>query len=356
MINYGLPPADDEIEVTLFGPGYGEAIAIHLGEKAWLLVDSCIDPNSNAPASGTYLDRIGIDPGLVRAIIASHWHDDHVRGISRLTESYPDAEFMISAVFNDNDASAFLAAYSGASSAGLARGAKELFSAMKLRDNVSPLLHRSNVLEAVLNGRSVRVTALSPVPAAFSQFLAHLAQYIPPKGKAAPINVAPELHPNLSAVALHIDMGDDAMLLGADLEDHKTCGWSAVVADRWSGSRRPATAYKVAHHGSYTGDCSQVWKTLLKSDPVACLTPFTLGGLRLPTDTDQSRIKGNASRTYISSGANRRPDMDSRLLKRLGDVCKKLARVNAGFGAVRLRKRIGAQSWNVELFGAAEAL
>ena len=160
MINYGLPPADDEIEVTLFGPGYGEAIAIHLGEKAWLLVDSCIDPNSNAPASGTYLDRIGIDPGLVRAIIASHWHDDHVRGISRLTESYPDAEFMISAVFNDNDASAFLAAYSGASSAGLARGAKELFSAMKLRDNVSPLLHRSNVLEAVLNGRSVRVTAL----------------------------------------------------------------------------------------------------------------------------------------------------------------------------------------------------
>ncbi len=356
MINYGAPPADDEIEVTLFGPGYGEGIAVHLGEKAWLLVDSCIDPDSNAPASETYLQQIGIDANQVRAIVASHWHDDHIRGISQLADSYPDAEFMISAVFDDDDARAFLAAYSGASSAGLARGAKELFSAMKQRKNVFPLLHRSNVLEATLNGRSVRVTALSPVPAAFARSLAHLAQYVPRKGKTAPINFAPELRPNLSAVALHIDMGDDAVLLGADLEDHKACGWSAVVADKWSGARKPATAYKVAHHGSYTGNCPRVWATLLKSDPVACLTPFTLGDLRLPTDADKVRMKRNTPHAYISSGASRRPDMDSRQLRRLGDICNKLTRVDAGFGAVRLRKQIGVAPWNVELFGAAQAL
>jgi Metallo-beta-lactamase superfamily len=356
MINCGGPPADNEIEVTVFGPGYGEAIAVHLGENAWLLVDSCIDPDSKVPASGTYLEQIGIDAGRVLAIVASHWHDDHVRGISRLVDSYPDAEFMISAVFDDDNARAFLAAYGGASSAGLARGSKELFSAMKRRENVFPLLHRSNVLEARLNERAVRVTALSPVPAAFARSLAHLAQYVPRKGKAAPINLAPELRPNLSAVVLHIDMGDDAVLLGADLEDHKTCGWSAVVAENWSGSRRPATAYKVAHHGSYTGDCPQVWATLLKSDPVACLTPFTLGDLRLPTDADKGRVKATTPHAYISSGASRRPDMDSRLLKRLEDICTKLARVDAGFGAVRLRRQIGASSWSVELFGAAQAL
>ena len=356
MIDYGAPPADDEIEVTLFGPGYGEAIAVHLGEKAWLLVDSCIDPDSNTPASGTYLEQIGIDASQVRAIVASHWHDDHVRGISRLADSYPDAEFMISAVFDDDDASAFLAAYSGASSAGLARGAKELFLVMKQRKNVFPLQNRSNVLEATLNGRSVRVAALSPVPAAFARSLAHLAQYVPRNGKPATINFAPVLRTNPSAVVLLIAMGDDAMLLGTDIEDHKACGWSAVVGDSWSGARRPATAYKVAHHGSYTGDCPQVWATLLKSDPVACLTPFTLGDLRLPTDADKVRVKGNTPHAYISSGASRRPDMDSRHLKRLGDICKKLARVNASFGAVRLRKQIGAPSWNVELFGAAQAL
>ncbi len=354
MINYGASPANHEIEVTLFGPGYGEAIAVHLGEGVWLLVDSCIDPDSKVPASETYLEQIGVDAEQVCAIIASHWHDDHVRGISRLAAKYTKADFVISAVFNNKEAGAFLAAYSGASSAGLARGAKELFSAVKVRETVSAVLHKSIVLDVTLNGRPVMVTALSPVQAAFAQSIAHMAQYVPRKGQA--INHAPELHPNLGAVTLHIDLGDDAVLLGADLEEHQTCGWSAVVADKWSGSRRRATAYKVAHHGSVTGDCPKVWKTLLKSDPVVCLTPFTLGNVRLPTDADKERVKGNTPHAYISSGASRRPDMDSRLLKRLGDICKKLTRVDAGFGAVRLRKQIGAASWKVELFGAAQPL
>lgn len=166
MIDYGTPPAVDEIEVTLFGPGYGEAIAVHLGEGAWLLVDSCIDPDSKAPASGTYLEKIGVDAGQVRSIVASHWHDDHIRGISQLATRHPKADFVISAVFNDKEAGAFLAAYSGASSSELARGAKELFGVMRARETVFPALHRSNVLEATLNARQVRVTALSPVPAA----------------------------------------------------------------------------------------------------------------------------------------------------------------------------------------------
>lgn len=354
MINYGTPPADDEIEITLFGPGYGEAIAMHLGEGVWLLVDSCIDPDSRIPASETYLEQIRVDPEQVCAIVASHWHDDHVRGISRLADRYPKADFVVSAVFNNQEAGAFLAAYSGASSAGLARGAKELFLAVQARETVSAVLHKSIVLQVTLNGRPVMVTALSPVQAAFTKFVAHMAQYVPRKDQA--INHAPELHPNLEAVALHIDMGDDAVLLGSDLEEHQTCGWSAIVADNWSGSRRQATAYKIAHHGSVTGDCPQVWASLLKSNPVTCLTPFTLGDRRLPTDADKVRVKRNTPLAYISSGASRRPDMDSHHLKRLKDICNNLSRVNAGFGAVRLRKKIGAPSWNVELFGAAQAL
>jgi hypothetical protein len=277
-----------------------------------------------------------------------------VRGISKLAARHPNADFVISAVFNDKAAAAFLAAYSGDSSAGLARGAKELFEVARARDSLSPALHRSSILEATLNGRDVRVTALSPVPAAFAQFVARSAQYIPRKNQA--INHAPRLRPNFEAVALHIDIGDDTVLLGADLEDDNTFGWSAVIADQWSGARRSATAYKVAHHGSHTGNCPQVWTTLLEPNPVACLTPFTLGELRLPTDADKGRMKGNTPHAYISSGASRRPDMDSRQLKRLSDICKKLARVDARFGAVRLRKQLGAAEWGVKLFGAAQAL
>ena len=264
------------------------------------------------------------------------------------------ADFVLSAVFNDKESGAFVAAYSGASSTGLARGSKELFSVVQARETVYFALHKSIVLEASLNGRPMIVTALSPLPAAFARSLARMAQHVARMDDA--INHAPELRPNMEAVALHIDMGDDAVLLGADLEEDQTCGWSAVVSDRWSGARRPATTYQVAHHGSYTGDCPQVWATLLKSDPVAYLTPFTLGDLRLPTDADKIRVRGNTPHTYISSGTSRRPDIDSRQLKRLSDICKKLARTDAGFGAVRPRKQIGAPSWNVELFGAAQPL
>jgi len=319
-----------------------------------MLVDSCLDPDSKSPATERYLDNIGVNARQVRLIVASHWHDDHVRGISRLAANHPDAEFVISTVFNTKEAGAFLAAYSGASSSGLSRGAKELFDVVRARETVFFASHRHNVWEATLNARPVRVTALSPMPAAFAESLARLAQFLPHRGDA--INHAPMLRPNVEAVVLHIDMGDDAVLLGADLEEHPTWGWSAVVSDRWSGARRQATAYKIAHHGSCSGDCPGIWAGLLHPNPAACLTPFTRGSQRLPTNADRARMKRNTSRAYITSGASRRPDMDNRQLKRLGDICKKIAQVDAGFGAVRLRKRIGAPSWAVELFGSAKAL
>lgn len=354
MIDYGVPPTADQIEVTLFGPGYGEAIAVHLGDGAWLLVDSCIDPDTKTPASETYLKQLGVAAGQVRAIVASHWHDDHVSGFSQLSETYPDADLVISDIFNSEEAKAVMIAYNGLLSGGLGRGAEELYRAIRSRQTVTAVHHRSIVLEATLNGSSVMVTALSPTSTALIQSVAHMAQFLPKKD--GPINKIPELRPNMEAVALHIDLGDDAILLGADLEEHPTCGWSAVAADRWSGHRRRSTVYKVAHHGSVTGDCPALWSTLLQADPVACLTPFTRGKVRLPTDPDRIRVRRKASRAYISSGASRRPAMDSRLLKRLGDVCKNVAQANAGFGVVRLRRKIGVPTWNVELFGAAAAL
>jgi hypothetical protein len=83
------------------------------------------------------------------------------------------------------------------------------------------------------------------------------------------------------------------------------------------------------------------------------LTPFNHGNVKLPTDVDKIRIKSKSQQAYISSGASRRPDMDRAILKRLSDVCNKLSPVNAGFGAVRLRKAVSDLSWQAELFGNA---
>jgi len=356
MIDYGVAPATDEIEITVFGPGFGEAIAVHVGEGNWLLVDSCLEPESKLPASYDYLQRLGVRANQIRAIVASHWHDDHVRGISELANFYPDAEFIMSSALNSVEASAFLSAHTDAAAPGLTRGANEIFKVLTRRDNVFHVHQRSSILELVANGRNVRVSALSPVPAAFAQSIVHFAQYLPDRKGGSPVNHAPELKPNLEAIAIHIDFDGDAALLGSDLEDHHSCGWTAVVSDKWCSARRPSSAYKVAHHGSHTGEQAEIWTTLLEQGPSITMTPFNLGSVKLPNDEDRERIRSKSKVAYISSGASKRPQMDSAILKRLKDVCNKLTQVNAGFGAIRLRKQIGTKSWTAELFGDACSL
>jgi hypothetical protein len=356
MIDYGTGPDADELEVTVFGPGYGEAIAVHLGGSRWMLVDSCLDPDTRSPASLTYLNRIGVSPDNVISVIASHWHDDHVRGFSKIVRQCPAAELNISATFKDEEALAFLLAYSGQHTPGLAKGAQELYQSVCSRDTVYFVHQRSNIIDERIGGRRIQVTTLSPVEGALAESVARLASNLPSTMGGTPIKHAPELEPNIESVVVHIDVDGEAILLGADLENHATHGWSAVLSDRWVSGRTPATAYKVAHHGSHTGEAPAIWTTLLRADPVACMTPFINGSVKLPSDSDKQRIRAATPHRYISSGASRRPNMDNAQLKRLNDICKNLTPINTGFGAVRLRKGIGQAAWQVKCFGDAQPL
>jgi hypothetical protein len=355
---YGSAPADDEAEISIFGPGFGEAIAVHLGDKAWLLVDSCIDPAAGKPATAAYLDSIGVSTDAVRVVVASHWHDDHVRGLAALLAAYPAAELQVSSVFNDGEALAFLAAYGGTAAPTLTGGTKELFAAIAKRETVSFIHQRSNIAEVALasTGHTVRISAFSPTPGAIAATLARMASYIPQSTVESPIEHAPDLAPNAEAVAIHIDWGDHSALLGSDLEGAGAYGWQAVVSDTWCAGRRRAAAYKVAHHGSKSGDHPSIWQKLLESRPVAALTPFIRGRHRLPTEEDRVRIAAVAGSAHITSGATRKPNLASEQLKRLNQLCVGLARANPGFGAVRLRKSAGQSVWRIEYFGDAAKL
>lgn len=357
MISYGVAPALNEIEVTVFGPGFGEAIAVHFGENHWMLVDSCLDPHAKRPASLAYLDAIGVPHDSVRTIVASHWHDDHVRGMSDVARACMGAEFQISAAFNNKEAVSLLAAYSGEATAGLSRGTRELVQVLTQRDGDIYYVHqRGCILDLDIDGRKVEVRAVSPTQSALGTSIANLAQYLPRhSGQTAIGNVVP-LKPNIEAVAIHIDFGGDAVLLGSDLEEHTNCGWTAVAADPWVQSRQMASAYKVAHHGSHTGDAATIWTSLLQPSPVAAVTPFNLGNQHLPTLEDTDRLRSQTSQAFLSSGASRKPQMDSPQLKRLGDIVSGLLPVNNGFGAIRLRRELGAGNWGIECFGDARQL
>ena len=98
-----IAPTYDEFEFTLLGPGFGECVVIHFGYGEWLIVDSCLD-EAGEPAALQYLRQIGVDvETAVRMVIVTHWHDDHIRGVARLVQECPHADFVCPAAFRSDE-------------------------------------------------------------------------------------------------------------------------------------------------------------------------------------------------------------------------------------------------------------
>ena len=196
------------------------------------------------------------------------------------------------------------------------------------------------------------VWSLSPSDATFQAFLKSVGGLMPEVGRAK--TRIPDLYPNDVAVALWIEVGDVAVLLGSDLE---RTGWLEILqsAERPTGK---ASAIKVPHHGSRNADVPEVWDRMLDTDPFAVLTPWRRGKYALPSDQDVRRILSNTANSYASARSSsvaaspaRRNSTVDRTIRESGVNLRRLA---MSPGAVRLRRPIdGSIPWQVELFGAA---
>ena len=94
---HSTPPASDEAEISIFGPGFGECILLHMREGEWVVVDSCVNSRGGVPVALEYLRRFNVDPRTaVKRIVATHWHDDHVAGLAEIVRTCVDADFVCS--------------------------------------------------------------------------------------------------------------------------------------------------------------------------------------------------------------------------------------------------------------------
>jgi glyoxylase-like metal-dependent hydrolase (beta-lactamase superfamily II) len=154
-------PASDQIEVSLFGPGYGECVVLHAGAGDWIIIDCCIDTRSGEVAPLHYVQELGVEvEKQVKHIVASHWHDDHTRGLSRLVEACSNARFWRPMAMTEQEfiqyAELYAETFRKQATGGTTEISRVLSGFVALQTRLMPQLHQ--LLEALkdMNRRSER--------------------------------------------------------------------------------------------------------------------------------------------------------------------------------------------------------
>lgn len=356
-------PHNAELEVAVFGPGYGECVLVHVGNGKWIVIDSCIYRGQREPEALRYLADLGVDPAqAIIGVVATHWHDDHIRGLSRLLAAAPSARFFCPAAFSGRDFLTLVA--HGGRSVGVASGGIEEMRAV-LQEletrNQDPVwvLEDATLYEDVVTFHErklpIVLKAASPSHAAFSSAAVGLARQFQSRD---PVRRVTSGSPNHCAIVIHAQLGEQALLLGSDLEvcANPRDGWTQVTT--YLGPRPRSRLIKVAHHGSETGHHDPVWEALLFPRPIGVLTPFRHGRVSLPTNKDVDRLLGAVSslhitcdpRTLVQKSSNK--VVQSLLAQTLTSPLIAQA-TDAGVVRARAAMHDPLAPWSVEMIGGA---
>lgn len=359
------PPDPDEIEVSIFGPGFGEALAVHMGHGEWLTVDSCRNlaakPEAGDNALLEYFDHIGVDPSqAVKLIVVTHWHDDHIEGISDILRAAPPAHVAVTAALGSKDFRAAISPWltgPGAEKKGLkelerfgrAIQSRAIFPKIACIDKV--LFERNAIVRK-------EVRALSPSDASVLACIADLVQ-IPREDVSGRM---PAVHGNHTSVVLSVVVGDRKILLGADLEvrSSRQHGWLATVDSHTQAERSRYSVFKSSHHGSPNGDHPEIWDKMLVDRPNVILAPFVNGSVMRPQDSDIGRILSRTDKAWITAtpkGAKYKPS-NRAVIREMEEKARRVQEVPRGYGHVRLRGKLQDDpcQWEVATFGQAMEL
>ncbi|MFD3265277.1 MBL fold metallo-hydrolase [Phenylobacterium ferrooxidans] len=353
-------PEIDEIEVSVLGKNFGESIVIHVGDSKWVVVDSLLD-DSGVSAPLRYLQERGVDVAAdLQLCVVTHWHGDHIGGMSSLLEAAPNAEVALPAVFGQDNFKSYLESCLKSKNTTdeplreIARIGELLAPGKRpapiYAQGTTPLLTLGPGRTS--HGLSVTLTGLSPSNRDMHYFYLRLSPAPPGPGAAKPM----AHRENDASIAAWLTIGEDAVLLGADLETvlAPDRGWNAIL----SSPHRPpgkASIYKVAHHGSVTGHHEGIWVDLLLPENIAAIAPWNRN-TGLPKSADQMRILDLSPQAFVTAQVSSRkfkstPSID----KTLSDFGILVADTNHRVGTIRFRKKISAPpgDWEVELSDGA---
>ena len=356
------------MELSLFGPGIGECLVVHLGGGDWMVVDSCWNTAGDKAIAVDYLEGLGVDIGKqVKLIVATHWHDDHVHGLSNLLGYASSARFACSVALRCEEFMALVAASDDIKPIAHSSGVSEFAEALKIMRSRSSGRHpggpnhwagEGTRLYAQTSPNVVEVHALSPSSQTITNAQRGIARLLPSAGK--PVRQLPAPSQNDTCIALLVQTSGLNFLLGADLEAGSSgqSGWQAVLASPTK-SCVLSSGYKIAHHGSANADLDAIWTDLLVSNPHAILTPYIRGAKPLPSDEDISRLQSKTDSLYstLVPFSKTPPTRDKAADKTMKEVLRSRRAMRTP-GQIRLRAPINGRADDilVELFNGAGRL
>ena len=352
-------PADNEIEISIFGPGFGEAILIHVGSGAWIAIDSCIDPKDGKCVPLDYLEELNVDlKSGIKRIIATHWHNDHIRGLSNLVEASPNAIFCCATAFTRREFLELVQVHQKSPASPLGRASTEIAKIMSIhreRKKTPWYVGPDRTIYSSDTPFHVELHSLSPSDEKIDAFLNRIIAELPVEGTTQ--KRVSDLNPNDVSIALSLILPNGSVLFGADIEETPAKGWTTILNNSQC-IQAGSTAFKIPHHGSRNGHCDEVWETLLIDEVVAVLTPWQLAGRSLPAPEDVTRILALTPNAYSTAtpGSTAPIKRESSVTKHIAALGIELRLSQPRPGRVTLRRFDYETNWNVVLDGTAKHL
>lgn len=365
-------PDIDELEVTTIGVGGfdGEAIIVHFGNGKWGIIDSCKSKDGvNLPLF--YLNTLKISLNDVVIVVCTHWHSDHINGLSEILKLCPNAQFYYPIVGQKNNLLKYL--IKGDIAQGKASVWREFLNCIH---TVGEKRVNYGSLDRIVydNGNGTQLIALSPSDKMLDEMHKILVKYDAKDSDLKQINEA-LITPNMCSMALILCTQDTCILLGADLEanrnkkkDIKACvkdcasrwekGWCNILLKSATFPTKRATYFKLPHHSSSTGYCDDIWKKHIIQPSVSVSTVFVNNaGVKLPQKEMLVLYRKLSSEMYLTSTGPKKRDKTigygkSKLDQNKSENLKSVAVMNEEKGIICSRKKTGA-GWTTQLLGTA---
>lgn len=352
-----------EIHILGTGGGYGESILVNLGNQEWIVIDCCIDPITKQSLPLKFFIENNIDLGQIKYIICTHWHDDHIQGISTLFENCLNTEFTFGNVLDLPKFLNFVAkdydkVMTNVSNSSTIEFNKCLEIAEKRKKTIRTcgidrLLYTAKVQDIPLN-----IYSLSPSDLSVKNFNIQLSDYF---------NIASQSNvkllnskPNDKSVVILVQFGCHNVLFGADLEVkiEENLGWLDIINNSQVIKAVGKSSYfKIPHHGSQNGYHDQIWENLITKNPISTLTIWRKLK-RLPDDHMIDVYKNLSNELYITSsleGGKKPKNRGNKITKIINQNCKSIEEIKYYYGVISSNISIEDPNgtWNTNLAGTA---